>query len=60
MNKPAQNQVEIIWLRYFNETAFRAGLITQKERDLLHLRIQTRHPKHTGKQRPDATPAKGT
>lgn len=49
MNKPAQNQVEIIWLYYFNETAFRAGLITQKERDLLRLRIRTRQAKHTSK-----------
>ena len=60
MKQPAQNQAEIIWLHYFNETAFRAGLITQKEWNLLRLRIQIRQAKHTGKQRPDAAPAKGT
>lgn len=60
MNNPAQNQAKIIWLYYFNETTFRAGLITQKERDLLRLRIQARQTKRTEKQRPDATPKKGT
>ena len=60
MDKIAHKRAEMIWLHYLNETTFRAGLITQKERDLLRLRIQTRQTKSTEKQRLNAAPAKGT
>ena len=49
MDKIAQKRAEMIWLYYLNEATFRAGLITQKERDLLRLRICTRQAKHTSK-----------
>ena len=46
MNKTAQKRAEAIWLHFFNETVFQAGLITQQERDLLCLRIQTQQAKY--------------
>ena len=50
MNTTAQKRAEAIWLHFFNETVFQAGLITQQERDLLCLRIQTQQAKYLWKE----------
>ena len=44
INMKTCTPVDKRWLRYFNDTAFLAGLISEQERDLIQLRILTGRP----------------
>jgi len=46
-----QNVVEQIWLNYFNQTLFEKGLISEKERNRMKLKIESRKPKAQDQER---------
>lgn len=49
MNTMKHNMAKRIWLDYFNRTLFEAGLITERERNLLYHKInQNYQPKPGG------------
>ena len=44
-NREKQAVLEQIWLGYFNQTLFEKGLITERERNVLKLKIESRETK---------------